>query len=341
MAAPGNPLTRQEVVHPLRNTSNSPLSLHDVGLFKSTILPSFTLHSGLSATSYVIARATDRLEIKDWLWPLAPVINAWWSSIGRALYYSDVSLKVAWESLSWSEKLLLGGVTTWGLRLFYRIASRSIARGKDDPRYEQDKKQPGFWNKAFFTQFLPEVLFQTAITLPFTVPFRVLDRPVSLNTDVLNVLRGIAVGLFSAGLALETLADSQVSSYRKLHDGLCHDGVWSIVRHPNYLGDTLVHLSFPLLCASGPFHPITVVGPLANYVFLRYMGGDKGTEEYQEKRYKTEDAPKYVELQEYRREKNSFWPSFSELKNPWTWKIVGFGLAGVAAEEIARALYTR
>jgi steroid 5-alpha reductase family enzyme len=233
MAASGSSPSRQGVVNPLRTPSSDfPLSPLDVGLFKSTILPSFALHSGLSAASYIVARATDIVEIKDWMWPLAPVINAWWSSVGRAICYSDISLGTVWESFSWSEKLLLSGVTTWGLRLFYRVASRTITRGKDDPRYEQDNKQPNFWNKAFFTHFLPEILFQTAITLPFTVPFRVVDRAVSLHPDAQNVLRGVAVGLFNAGLTLETLADFQLSSYTKVHDDLCREGVWSVVRHP-------------------------------------------------------------------------------------------------------------
>lgn len=209
-----------------------PLTPGDVGILRSTILPSFRLHSGLSIAAYVASRATGRVEVKDWLWPSAQVINAWWSAVGRVMYYSDITFNVAWNSLSWTEKMLLSGVTAWGLRLFYRIASRSIARGKDDPRYEEVKEQPGFWNKTFFTQFLPEAAFQTIITLPFTVPFRLPPATVSLEPESAGLLRALAVGLFSAGFTMEVLADVQLESHRQERADLCREGVWSIVRHP-------------------------------------------------------------------------------------------------------------
>jgi steroid 5-alpha reductase family enzyme len=68
--------------------------------------------------------------------------------------------------------LVLTGVTLWGGRLFYRIASRSVKRGGDDPRYEEEKKEEGYWNMALFKIFLPEAFFQMLISLPFTAPFR-------------------------------------------------------------------------------------------------------------------------------------------------------------------------
>ena len=42
-----------------------------------------------------------------------------------------------------------------------------------------------------------------------------------------------AVGLFSAGLALETLADWQLDQFKaEGNTGILKEGVWSIVRHP-------------------------------------------------------------------------------------------------------------
>jgi steroid 5-alpha reductase family enzyme len=224
-----------EKIHVPLSTSSYPVSAADVGILKSTLLPSFCLHLGLSTATYGISRATDRVEGKDWLWPSGQVINAWWNAVGWRMYRDGLSLPDALKSLSWSEKLLLSGVTAWGLHLFYHIVSRSLKRGKgrDDPRYEQAKKQqPGFWNKAFFSLFLPEVLFQTVISLPFTVPFRVLHGAVPLALGHATAVRALAVGLFTAGFTLETLADAQVAAYREQRSDLCTEGVWSIVRHP-------------------------------------------------------------------------------------------------------------
>lgn len=96
-------------------------------------------------------------------------------------------------------------------------------------RYTKDKLQPSFWSSALFTQYLPEALFQLLISLPFTVPFR--SSRVALEewgwTDT------AAVAIFTAGQALETLADAQKAQAKKRGEkGLYRGGVWSIVRHP-------------------------------------------------------------------------------------------------------------
>jgi hypothetical protein len=39
----------------------------DVGIFKDTLLPSLGLHSGFAVIAYGLARATNRVEVKDYL----------------------------------------------------------------------------------------------------------------------------------------------------------------------------------------------------------------------------------------------------------------------------------
>ncbi|KAJ5157737.1 uncharacterized protein N7482_008837 [Penicillium canariense] len=309
----------------------------EVGILKSTLLPSFGLYSGLSVAAYVAAERTDRVEIKDWLWPSGQVLNAWWTAIGRPMYETGTSFNDAWRGLTWTEKLLLGGVTVWGSRLFARIVSRSLARGRDDPRYDAQKNEKGFWKSAFFKVFLPEAGFLSIISLPVTVPFSMGDTTLSLSTNTLNTIRALGVGLFSSGFALEVMADTQLELHRKERDDLCRHGVWSLVRHPNYLGDTLVHLSFLLLNFTYSFHPVVFLGPLANYVFLRFVGGDMQTEASQEKRYQAENSPKYEQLQNWRGENNSFWPAWKDLTNPWAFAVAGCGFIGVVVEEVVRS----
>lgn len=101
----------------------------------------------------------------------------------------------------------------------------------------------------------------------------------------------------------------------------------------SYLGDTLVHASFPLLLYStGYLHPLVLLGPVANYIFLRYVGGDRENEANQEERYQSHDPQKHVQLVAWRAEKNSFWPQLRELDNPWTWVVVLAGALGVVVE---------
>ncbi|KAF5583570.1 DUF1295 domain-containing protein [Fusarium pseudocircinatum] len=301
------------------------------------ILPSFSLHAGLSAVAYGVSRYADRIEGKDVLWASGMTLNAWWSAIGSKYVYDNVAPLDAWNGLGYSQKLLLAGVTAWGVRLTSRVVSRSLKRGKDDPRYDVKRKDPGFWNKALFTTFLPEAVAQTIISLPFTIPFRAVAESAVASPFTSNgfVFHSLAVFLFTTGFTLETLADAQLESFKKdgTAQGINRGGVWSIVRHPNYLGDALIHASFPiLLLGAGILHPIAALGPIANYVFLRYIGGDRENEESQAERYSKHDAVKAQELEEYRQQKNSFWPKLEEFRNSWTLGVLGAGVAGVILE---------
>ncbi|OQD88933.1 hypothetical protein PENANT_c003G02343 [Penicillium antarcticum] len=313
------------------------MSPGDVGILKSTILPSFSLYSSLSLATYIAAETTDRVELKDWLWPSAQVINAWWSAIGQPMYDQGISFNACWDSLPWTEKVLLSCVTIWGTRLFGRIAMRSLSRGKDDARYDAAKKEPGFWRTAFLKIFLPEAVFLSIISLPFTTPFHMGGSLISLGENAINVVRSLGVALFGAGFAMEVMADTQLVLHCKERTDLCRHGVWSIVRHPNYLGDTLVHFSYALLNVAGNFDPVVLLGPLSNYLFLRFVGGDKQTEASQEERYKAQDAHKYEQLQHWQKENNSFWPSPKDLMNPWALAVAGCGFIAVVLEEGMRA----
>ncbi|ENH75901.1 hypothetical protein FOC1_g10003042 [Fusarium oxysporum f. sp. cubense race 1] len=283
-------------------TAYQGLGTSALGLLHSAILPSFSLHAGLSAVAYGVSRYADRVEGKDVLWASGMTLNAWWSAIGSRL-----------------------------------------KRGKDDPRYDVKRKDPGFWSKALFTTFLPEAVAQTIISLPFTIPFRAVAESAVASPFTSNgsVFHSLAIFLFTTGFALETLADAQLESFKKddTAQGINREGVWSIVRHPNYLGDALIHASFPiLLLGAGILHPIAALGPIANYVFLRYLGGDRENEESQAERYSKHDAVKALEFEEYRQQKNSFWPKLEELKNSWTLGMLGVGVAGVVLERGLRAM---
>lgn len=83
--------------------------------------------------------------------------------------------------------------------------------------------------------FIPEAIVQTLITLPFVLPFRAPfpSAAASPNLPVnAELIHGLAVFLFTSGMALEVAADSQVAARDENDSGLEKKGVWSIVRHP-------------------------------------------------------------------------------------------------------------
>ncbi|KAF2404556.1 DUF1295 domain protein [Trichodelitschia bisporula] len=325
----------------LNKSAPIPLDAGDVGLLKSTLLPSFGIQSGLSLITYIAARASDRVELKDWLWPAGQVVDVWWSAVGHRMAKNGMPFTRALGTLTWNERLLLGGHTLWGTRLFYREVSRSIRRGKEDHHYGLLKQEDKFWNHAFLRVFLPEAIFRTLATVPLTLALRLgATDAVPVNPEYARLIQGVGISLFCVGFVMEVLADFQLEHHDK-KASLKRDGVWSIVRHPNYLGDALMHLSFStLLYSSGQLHPFAVVGPLANYVFLRYVSGDKRNYLHQGRNYKTRNTAKFVQLEKRRDHKNSFWPGLYALGNPWTWVMVAVGGAGVVAERMAREYFT-
>ncbi|KAF3942307.1 hypothetical protein ABW19_dt0205786 [Dactylella cylindrospora] len=358
-----------------------------IGLLTTHLLPSLTLHTSLSLVAYSAGRFTNRLDSKDLLWPSSLLVNAWYHGIVHPYMFGRA--KGVWECLrdmGYSQKLILGGVSVWGVRLFVKVFMKVKGRRRDDGRYEKYRveaartvKEGGdgevereMWNKAFLGIFLPEAVVQSFVSLGWSVlrySRRVVGSPMTgaatvTGTEGLSSIpvvegvvtggggglerwRGymhmIAIATFAAGLALEMIADSQLKRGKRrrnedggMFDGLVRDGVWSIVRHPNYLGDFLVHLSFPLLAlADGIFNPVMFLGPVTNYIFLRFIGGDKETEEYQMEKYEKENPKKYQELLEWKKQKNSFWPGWRELGNPWTWAIVGIGAVAAGVEWFA------
>jgi len=76
----------------------------------------------------------------------------------------------------------------------------------------------------------------------------------------------------------------------------------------HYLGDALIHMSFPLLLWSTPaWHPLLLLGPLTNYRFLRKLGGDIENEASQEEGYKEAgDAQKLQDHKHTERRRTAF-----------------------------------
>ncbi|KAK8846533.1 hypothetical protein IAR55_005619 [Kwoniella newhampshirensis] len=326
----------------------------DVGVLRDTLLPNLGFQLSLAVPTYLLGRSQNFFAAKDFLWSSGQVASAWYAAIGRHVLAlpgiagggrggGDVSFSTAVKAITRPGWLLLAGATLWGGRLLFRVIQQALNRGKDDPRYDDVKKDPQGWNKAFFTVYVPEAITQALITLPFTAPFRTsLPVIVPPSPTAKSYLQFAAVGLFTTGFVLELLADYQLAQHQEQKKmGMLREGVWSIVRHPNYLGDILVHSSFPLLLyANNLFNPYTLLGPITNWFFLRHFSGDKENEANQATRYQRENPAKKAEFDQYRKEKNAVWPAVNELvTNRWSWIVLGAGALGAVVERITASLF--
>jgi steroid 5-alpha reductase family enzyme len=209
------------------------VALVNVGVLRDTLLPNLAFHSALAIPAYFVGRSLDRLVAKDVLWSTGQISNVLFASIIRPSLIQGIPLQQVLRSISRPGWVTIAGVSLWGLRLGYRVISRTVETGSDDPRYTAVKADPSGWTKAFFSTFVPEAIVQSLITLAVTLPFRAGVPVIGAPSEYAGIIDALAIGLWSAGFGLEVLADWQLASHQQSGDkGLLREGVWSIVRHP-------------------------------------------------------------------------------------------------------------
>lgn len=115
-----------------------------LGLLTTHLLPSLTIHTSLSLLAYSAGRFTNRLDSKDLLWPSAFVANAWYHGVIHPyMIASPRARSGVWEcikDMGYTQKLVLYGVTVWGVRLFIKVFMRVKGRSGDDARYAKYRK---------------------------------------------------------------------------------------------------------------------------------------------------------------------------------------------------------
>lgn len=68
---------------------------------------SFLIHGGFAASTWLLGVTTNRLDYKDWVWPAAPVVNAWYQAVGIPVLRYGLPISVALKGLSWRQSLLV------------------------------------------------------------------------------------------------------------------------------------------------------------------------------------------------------------------------------------------
>jgi len=122
-----------------------------------------------------------------------------------------------------------------GSHLFARILSHG-----PDSRFDKIKTSPPKFAVAWFFQAVwVSLCLSPVIALNALSPLLLRTLPV-LATDVLGF------GIFLGGLGFEVLADRQKDAWMKAKKEKKHDedfltsGLWSLSRHPNYFGESML-----------------------------------------------------------------------------------------------------
>lgn len=162
----------------------------------------------------------------------------------------------------------------WSLRLSGYIFAR-LMRLPEDGRYQTLKSQWG--PRAQFNLF---VFFQMQAlwSVLFALPMLVAARNPS---PAFNLLDGLAVVLWLIAVGGETLADRQLSVFRRdpTNQGkVCRNGLWYYSRHPNYFFEWVHWWVYVLFAIGAPFGWLTLFGPALMLFFLFKVTGIPPTE---------------------------------------------------------------
>jgi steroid 5-alpha reductase family enzyme len=168
-------------------------------------------------------------------------------------------------------------VTLWGFRLGFVLHQRTKKRGEDQ-RYVRMRETAGsnWWWISFLQVFMLQGILLLIIALPIfaLIPQESETMEWTIRSISLSVL--CLVG-FVLGLSLEHKADMELKKYREKHGPgqLKTDGMFSVSRHPNHLGEAILWWSiggFAVVVGGTSALPV-LVGPLILTLLLRYVSG--------------------------------------------------------------------
>jgi steroid 5-alpha reductase family enzyme len=207
------------------------------------------------------------------LWPLSiwlkdvSIIDILWAPAFAVVAWACTAMAQAVDARAW---IVLALVTVWAVRLGSHVLRRWRRLGHEDYRYAEIRRRRGvhFPLTSLFWIFWLQALLLWVISWPLQAAF-LPDHP-------LNRLDAVGVTLAVAGVAIEAVADTQLTRFRADPGNaqkVLDSGVWAWSRHPNYFGDFALWWGFFLLgiAAGGPWW--IVLGPIVMSALLIHYSG--------------------------------------------------------------------
>ncbi len=245
---------------------------------------------GVVAYCFIVGEITGNNSQVDKLWSIVPIVYAWYMTVEANFPDRMVLMSVL--------------VTIWGARLTYNFARRGAYQwkfwaGEEDYRWEELRKRPGFNNK--FVWMLFDLFFicayQNTLIFLFTLPILTV-----IGTDAqigLTAVDFILAALFIGFVIWEFIADQQqydfqTEKYRRLKNnipledyekGFVTNGLWSIVRHPNYMAEQSIWIVFYFfsVVATGEWINWSIAGCIL--LVILFKGSSDFSEEISSRKY--------------------------------------------------------
>ena len=273
------------------------------GLQWEILKTSGTVYLVFASLCFIVSTATKNYSQVDKLWSIMPIAYAW----------------IAYAHAPDTRILLMAIlITIWGVRLTYNFIRRGgyswkFWTGEEDYRWAVLRAKPEFqapWKWFLFNLFFIS-FYQMGLIWLMTVPIikSAGNAPVS-GWDYLLFAAGVGFVVF------ETIADQQQWNFQnekhrlkkegtiagtKYAKGFVHDGLWGVMRHPNYFAEQAVWGVIYLfsIAATGNWINWSIAGMLL--LFVLFKGSSDFSEEISASKYPAytayqQNVPRYFPL---------------------------------------------
>jgi steroid 5-alpha reductase family enzyme len=160
-------------------------------------------------------------------------------------------------------------VLLWGLRLSYHILVRNSGKGEDF-RY---KAWRNTWNYFLVRSYFQIFMLQGVLMLLISAPVWFIN---SSTGGPLGLWDSVGLIVFGAGFFFEVIADYQLAEFKRNPENkgkIITTGLWSVSRHPNYFGESLVWWGLSFYAFSLHNGWFTLISPLIITLLLRFVSG--------------------------------------------------------------------
>ncbi len=263
------------------------LNKFQMSVFKDSVI----IYLFLTGICFLVGEISKNYSQVDKVWSIAPMIYVWFFT-----YHSDFNLRMMLMSIL---------VTIWGIRLTYNFARKSgysiyFWRGEEDYRWKILKERVPIFNiKIVWSIFnlLFICLYQMGLIFLFSLP--VLSAWQG-DSSALNIYDLIIAILMLSFIITESIADKQQfefqsNKYKKIDNnesltgdfkrGFLSNGLWSISRHPNFISEQLIWVTFYLfsISATGVYLNWSIIGCVL--LIILFYNSANYTESISEKKY--------------------------------------------------------
>jgi steroid 5-alpha reductase family enzyme len=263
----------------------------------------------VAITCFIVSEITGNYSQVDKLWSLMPVV------------YSIIALT---DSPSPRVLIMTILVTAWGFRLsynFYRKGGYNIIpwKGEEDYRWQIMRNNPMLKGRLRFGlfNFFFISLYQHFLIFLFSSPIIIAAQN---SHTPLTLIDGLAASFMLIFLIIETISDNQLFRFHKIKKGILPsdgmyteslkkgfmtEGLFRFVRHPNFVSEQAIWISFYFfgVAASGSWINWTIAGPLL--LVLLFIGSSELTEKI--------SSGKYPAYADYKKDV----PRFIPIRAPW------------------------